>query len=332
MMDAFLQTCGVLPALEMEVEPGGAVPAVRYSLPQPFAIVGRHPAADVQLDADGIRPRHLYFQAIEGRVACVNVSQSASFLLNGKEVKSFCWLPVQHSVQIGSKRIKLLNYETDVDGEQILDNPLARGSALDIFAPRLNLELTSEDVPGIRKTWPIDRLLTLIGRTERCAIQLNHEQISNVHCSLVLTTTGLWVVDLLGRGGILINDEPVRMGSLGVEDELRLGPYRLRLHETPEPGIVHWKDSDFRPLTPVDDFEIAAMNQPDLNRQGRQYPTPWLIEEEEAQIDPMESAIKEMERITSSNQEAATPIRSATSLLEDSDSSVFRIPSKTGIL
>ncbi|MFT3880633.1 MAG: FHA domain-containing protein [Gemmatales bacterium] len=158
------------------------------------------------------------------------------------------------------------------------------GSALDIFAPKIILELTNEEAPGTLKTWPIDRLLTLIGRTERCAIQLNHELISNVHCSLVLTTTGLWVVDLLGRGGILINEQPVRVGFLGLEDELRLGPFRLRLQETPEPLFIPRDESEYRPLTPAVEFEVTSASPPDVGHQARTYQTPWPEDEEQAEV------------------------------------------------
>lgn len=330
MMDVFLQACGVLPALELEVEAVGTVPAVRYSLRQPFALVGRHPDADVHLEAEGVRPRHLYFQAIEGRIACINVSQSASFLFQGKEVESFCWLPSQHPVQIGGRRIKLLRDETESDSKQTLDNPLARGSAFDIFAPHLTLELTNVEAPGTRTTWPIDRLLTLIGRTERCALQLNHELISNVHCSLVLTTAGLWVVDLLGRGGILINEEPVRMGYLGMEDELQLGPFRLRLQETSESVHIPWDDSDFRELPTPDELEIDASDHPDSDFLERTFHTPWPEDEEQAQVK--ETAIVQQGTLPllSMSSDPPTPVRSAISLLETSDSSVFRIPTKTG--
>lgn len=417
MMDVFLQACGVHPALELEVEAAGTVPAVRYCLRQPFAIIGRHPAADVHLDADGMRPRHVYFQAVEGRIACINVSQSASFLADGKEVESFCWLAPSQVVQVGSKRVKLLPFEAAVDLKQTLSDPLAAGSALDIFAPKITLELTNEEAPGTLKTWPIDRLLTLIGRTERCAIQLNHELISNVHCSLVLTTSGLWVVDLLGRGGILINEQQVRVGFLGMEDELRLGPYRLRLQEKPVSIFIPKDESDFRPLTPAGEFELAAPAHPDSTHQVRTYHTPWPEDQEQAQVleelmdqfqnmqgpmfaqhqhilsrmietfsqlqgDQKEAVKNELHRLRSITKEvesiqqkkkpveaeeqgmvpespasphemdacrmspvmekepeqtsetAATspPLRSASTLLKNSDTSVFRIPSKKGNL
>lgn len=409
MMDAFLQACGIEPALELEVESTGTVLPVRYCLRQPFAIVGRHPAAEVQLDADGVRPRHLYFQAIEGRIACINVSQISSFLNQDKEINSFCWLPIKDDVKIGSRRIKLLAYETECDVTQTLSDPLAPGSALDIFAPKITLELTNEEAPGTAKTWLIDRLLTLIGRTERCVIQLNHELISNVHCSLVLTTAGLWVVDLLGRGGILINEQPVRVGYLGVEDELRLGPYRLRLQQKPEPFIIPTDESAYRELTPVGEFEMMVMSQPDRPQPVRTYQTPWPDDGEQAQVleelldqfqnmqgpmfaqnqhilsriiesfhqlrseqkeevrkmmQQLRSITKEVELVqqrkaTGATEEkrpnakpsattpgtaapepayvpvvdgSPTPVRLASSLLENSDSSVFRIRTKTGKL
>jgi hypothetical protein len=284
MMDAFLQACGVHPALELEVEAAGSVPAVRYCLRQPFAIIGRHPAADLYLDADGMRPRHVYLQAIEGRIACINVSQTASFSFQEKEIESFSWLTAGQSVQLGSKRVKLLPFESIVDLKHPLTDPLAPGSALDIYAPKITLELSNEEAPGTLKTWPIDRLLTLIGRTERCVIQLNHELISNVHCSLVLTTSGLWVVDLLGRGGILINEQPVRVGFLGMEDELHLGPYRLRLQEKPAPLFIPRDESEYRPLTPASEFDLTVSAQPDSAPHVRTYHTPWPEDHEQAQV------------------------------------------------
>lgn len=284
MMDAFLQACGVDPALELEVEAVGTAPAVRYCLRQPFAILGRHPAADLYLDTDGLRPRHVYLQAIEGRIACINVSQTAAFHANDREIDSFCWLMPQQVLQVGTKRVKLLSFDNVVDQKFEIRDPLESGSALDIYAPKIVLEITNEETPGTLKTWSTDRLLTLIGRTERCAIQLHHDLISNVHCSLVLTTTGLWVVDLLGRGGILLNEQPVRVGYLGLEDELRLGPYRLRLQDKPVPLFIPKNESDYRPLTPAGEFELLSTNHPESHQQIRAYHTPWPEDKEQAQV------------------------------------------------
>jgi len=283
-MDAFLQACGVSPALELEVEVAGPASVIRYCLRQPFVILGRHPLADIRLDADGVRPRHLYFQAIEGRVACINVAHSASFVADDHEIVSFSWLPIGQSVEIGTRRIRLLSYESTADLDSGLSDPFTVGSAFDIFAPRMTLELMNEEIPGERQSWPIDRLVTLVGRTSRCDIQLNHEMVSNVHCSLVLTAAGLWVVDLLGRDGILINERPVRAGCLGMEDELRIGPYRLRLQEIPIPRVYPKDENDYHPLTPISEFDFGIFNHPDSNHELAEYSRSWSEEGERKQL------------------------------------------------
>lgn len=411
MMAAFLHACGVHPGLELEVEATSKVRAVRYSLRQPFAIVGRHPAADVYLDSDGIRPRHIYFQAIEGRIACVNVSQTGTIQTSEAEVETFCWLKPGDSVHFGHRSLRLIQDEetVTVPGSAILD-PLAIGSAWEIFGPRITLEITNELVSRTPKLWLVDRLLTLVGRTSRCALQLMDDAISNVHCSLVLTTTGLWVVDLLGRGGIVINEQPVRFGQLGLEDELRLGPYRIRLQEIPVAFRIPDEEKAFRPLTPASDFQIQPAVEPGSHHQIRMYHTPWPNDAEHAdvleelidklqdmkgpmftqhqniitrmietyetlgaeqrevvkrELDRLNSLQDEMEIIqqledavhsagsnvvpTESQQEASQQLvtsddihldklensgsfRSATSLLQESDTSVFRMPKKVGDL
>lgn len=291
MMEAFLQACGVDPALELEVESSTSARSIRYCLRQPFAIIGRHPAADVYLDADGIRPRHVYLQALEGRIACINVSQISSFASEDHEVEDFCWLPKERVIQIGSKHIKVL----DDGGEQAaatatISNPLQSGSAWEVFGPRIALELHNDEVPGSLETWVIDRVITLVGRAARCAIQLSDENISNVHCSLVLTNSGLWVVDLLGRDGILINERPVRAGLLGIDDELRLGPFRIRWQEPAKWLEIPTEDSAFVPLTPASDFDLTvavpARGEAATDSQGqvRSYHTPWPQDADQANL------------------------------------------------
>ncbi|MEZ6067949.1 MAG: FHA domain-containing protein [Planctomycetaceae bacterium] len=64
------------------------------------------------------------------------------------------------------------------------------------------------------------------------------ETVSKVHCSLVLLPSGLWVVDLLGKGGTLVNDEPVRHRRLKEGDELHVGRYRMQVHYESPPAML----------------------------------------------------------------------------------------------
>lgn len=274
MMDAFLQACGVQTALELEVNASGKVRSTRYCLRQPFAIIGRHPASDVYLDSDGVRPRHIYFQAIEGRIACINVSQTGSLQADDTPIEPFCWLKDNDSVYFGTRSIKLIHDDKEVVQRSDIIDPMAPGSAWDIFAPRITLEITYQGSQET-KIWLVDRLLTLIGRTPRCAIQLHDEVISNVHCSLVLTTAGLWVVDLLGRGGLIINEQPVRVALLGPDDDLRVGPFQIQLHEAPPEYHFTQEEKEFHPITPAAEFDVPSASETESQHEVRRYHTPW---------------------------------------------------------
>ena len=53
--------------------------------------------------------------------------------------------------------------------------------------------------------------------------------VSPIHCALLQTPAGLWVVDLLGRQGIAVNGTAVRWARLEDADELRIGPFLIRV-------------------------------------------------------------------------------------------------------
>ncbi len=67
-MKSFLNACGFREALRIVVEgPRGGAGEPR-TLPQPFAVIGRDNRADVILDDERVSRRHVYLQAVAGRV------------------------------------------------------------------------------------------------------------------------------------------------------------------------------------------------------------------------------------------------------------------------
>jgi hypothetical protein len=71
--------------------------------------------------------------------------------------------------------------------------------------------------------------MSLVGSKSGCKFRLADPSVSAVHCSLLRTPEGLWVVDLLGRGGITVNDVLVRFALLADNDVLRVGRYQIRI-------------------------------------------------------------------------------------------------------
>jgi hypothetical protein len=92
--------------------------------------------------------------------------------------------------------------------------------------PPLSLEF-----PGMSKRppWRVSRVLTLFGRASGCRLRLASQAVSRVHGSLVYTPEGLGAIDLLGRGGIFVNGQPVRWAWIEDGDWLEVGPFRFRV-------------------------------------------------------------------------------------------------------
>ena len=159
----FCMRVGCIPVLELEVQATSKMRAVRYSLRQPFAIVGRHPAADVYLDSDGIRPlQRPTFRPSKAASPASTSRRLAPSRCSEAEVENFCWLNPHDSVHFGNLVLKLIQEEDDgraylPKGQPILD-PLAVGSAWEIYGPRITLEILNEEEGTTRKTWLVDRL------------------------------------------------------------------------------------------------------------------------------------------------------------------------------
>lgn len=196
----------------------------------PFALIGRGPGNDVRLEEQTVSFRHAYLQAIGPRVACIDLHSVGGIKYQGAPFSG--WLTPQHVFQIGSSKLQLCGSHW-AEEDPTLRPPLdfrPRDEQRPEYGPIPTVELELLNTPHQGMKWPINRVITLIGRDERCRITVEDDRISRVQCSLLLLPTGLWAVDLLGKGGILINGESCRCGLLTPGTELTIGPYKLAAH------------------------------------------------------------------------------------------------------
>jgi hypothetical protein len=80
----------------------------------------------------------------------------------------------------------------------------------------------------------------LIGSGRSCDLWLRDDSVSSTHASLVSTPRGVWILDLLGRNGVWIDDRPAYWKQIHDGSELQIGRFRFRVrfvleHEAP-PG------------------------------------------------------------------------------------------------
>jgi len=234
-LEQFLRACLAPARLELQATGPNGEQVAQFSAAQPFALIGRDPANDVNLDDAQISQRHAYVQVIGGRLFCVDLGSRTGIICDGVHGTSG-WLNPGQVLKIGPFSIR---FAADLAGSPaaapVAVNPLeARGTD-----PQLLPAMALEFANGLTKQsrWRINRILTLAGRATGCKLQLADVTVSRYHCALIATPQGLWAVDLLGKDGTRVNGERVRWAQLEDGDRLQIGRFLIRVwREGPAPG------------------------------------------------------------------------------------------------
>ncbi len=197
----------------------------------PVALVGRSAGCDLHLREKSISYRHAYLQVIAGALFCADLdSRSGVCWKTGRQRSG--WLTPSRPARIGSYVI--LPSGDAVSGVPVSPAALSSFNPLDVYQgqfgalPQVELEFLKQ---GIRTSvLPVRRVLTFVGRSPRCKIQLEDKRVSRFHCSLFLCPDGLYVIDLLGQGGTYVDGAPVGCSRLDDGCVLKVGPYRMRVN------------------------------------------------------------------------------------------------------
>ncbi len=224
-MQQFLKACGATQPFRLEVTHLPSGEAVRWTFPQPFVVIGRDGSADLPLDDAAVSRRHAYLQVLDGRVFCVDLaSRSGVRWPDGPRPSG--WLDPEAGVEIGPYRIRLAGSLADgVPSGALPEDPLTTSPSPGQGLPEVELEFRADTARA--KTWLMNRRLALVGRSPSCKVQLANDAVSRVHCGLVRTADGVWVVDLLGRGGVAVNETPCRAALLSDGDRLGVAHFRI---------------------------------------------------------------------------------------------------------
>jgi pSer/pThr/pTyr-binding forkhead associated (FHA) protein len=234
-MKSFLAACGIEDSFQFAVENQDATESRLRLLYQPFAVIGRDLRADVVLDHADVSRRHVYLQVIEGRVFWIDL-ESRTGTRGEREFERFGWLEGGRTLFIGPYVIR--RFMGDSQAAEKLrradlrrDTPLVARPATQAIQSEVALEFLNGPSQAMLK--PVHRVLSLIGSASGCKFRLTDSSVSRFHGSLLQTSAGLWIVDLLGQRGISINDVPVRCSRLVDGDIVRIGRYQIRIRYHP---------------------------------------------------------------------------------------------------
>ena len=214
-MNQFLEACRASGPLLLGVESPGDGDGETRAFDLPFVIVGRDPRSDLQLDAPDVSDRHAYFQLVGGQLVCVDLGSRIGVYHGGK-CRRISYVERDQAVRIGPYRIRLRGGDAP---------PEAHPDGDDDRSPP-TLVLSHRSVRSSRCPLPVG--LSLVGSAADCAVRLIDPSVSNYHCSLIRTPRGVWLVDLLGQGGVRVNGQEVGYARLYDGDAVEVGHSVLR--------------------------------------------------------------------------------------------------------
>lgn len=214
MTNPFLHACGATGPLLLNTESPGVAGGETRAYDLPFVLAGGDHRSDLRLSHPEVSDRHAYLQLVDGQLLYIDLGSRSGVYQGGKRQR-LGYLERDQAVRIGPFRVRLIG--GDSGGATPVEAP----------CPPLLLDLSHRSVRHTRCDLP--RGLALIGNAADCQIRLVDPSVSNYHCSLVRTTEGVWVVDLLGQGGVRVNGQEVAYAQLHEGDALQIGHSVIRL-------------------------------------------------------------------------------------------------------
>ena len=249
-----------------------------FVLEKPYAVLGRSPDSDIRLTDADVSFRHAYLQLVNGRLLCVDLASSTGTYF-GERARHSAWLDAGVTASIGPYVLHCLGDQQDVFGEaepskqtpqsdrphltisnlSQPDEPCDRPAHL----PNVSLVFLNARRESSRKrVRRITRPVTLVGGSRVCKLTLADKTVSRVHCSFVLTPQGLWIVDLLGRGGTKVDGDLIEHRRLDDGSEISVGRFRFRVRydaqESPQTSAVATPSLSAFPSSPTDEVDCGS--------------------------------------------------------------------------
>ena len=237
----FYRDCGYTAHYELGVTNLRTKELQIIPLTKPNCLIGRNRACDVTLLHRDISFRHCYLQVFGDRVLVSDLGSRVGTRWDG-ERRKFGWLRPGRSIQLACYSLKLMKGHESYPSTT--DSTLSVNDVLEDYHdyPQASLELLSHKTYSrTGKLIMIDPGVTFIGRSRTPKIRLKHDSVSHIHAACVLTMGGLWIVDLLGRGGTLVNGTPVEYARLQWKDVVNIGAFHMMVDygiSQPVRGII----------------------------------------------------------------------------------------------
>jgi len=209
---SFFEECGGHKPISLVIYQTVTHSATIYTATQPSLTVGSSPDCDIHLDHPEISYRHALIQLIEGNLRCIDLASRQGLSWQGT-VRNAGWISAESPVSLGP-------FTIGFHGDHSAD-PSPTPDNLQPPLPSLNVKFHDE-VEVQHNNLETDKII-LIGHSSTCGIRVNDPSVSKVHAALVRNHTGVWIVDLIGRGGVLVDGTPTQSIKLIENSLIQIG-------------------------------------------------------------------------------------------------------------
>jgi len=242
--------CGGRPATTLRFLFSDA-PPVTVVMDRPNFLIGSAPNCDLVFSHVEIHPHHALLQWINGSLFYCDLTSQTSDgqtsdgqtsngqTSNGPNSPGGARPQSAEGVWVRHEPVCVGPYQLLVEADEMSpppeDSPLVRSPRLANELPQIALQF--QGVAQSENQWPVDRILTVIGRGSQCRLRLNHESIPQVLSCLLRTPTSCWLIDIAGAGTTAVNGRPVTLSPIDIGDILRLGTFPVDVIATAFPQI-----------------------------------------------------------------------------------------------
>jgi pSer/pThr/pTyr-binding forkhead associated (FHA) protein len=225
--DPFSSACGLTGPLELEVS-SPQQQRQRYTFDQPWLVLGRDGRLPLPLHDAAISRRHVYLQVLGGRLLAVDLESRTGLGVAGARSLS-AWIDPGQPLTVGPFEVGrgagtgLVPAPWSAPGDPLEDPPPEN-----LPLPRASFDILLEGDRVAR--WRLNRVLALVGGSTRCRVRLRGPEVAPIHCGLVATPNGVWVIDLCTATGTRLHGAPLQAARLEEGDTLEIANYSLRLN------------------------------------------------------------------------------------------------------
>lgn len=211
---------------------------------RPYAVLGRHPKADLVVDREGVADHHVFLFLDSRGLFGVDLRTDRGTRFAGTDAEA-SWLGSGDLIEVDDTTIEVIQLRVNgsvVSGPLSNDDPLG---LIDSGSNNRHADLTLQllDVPNAN--WSIGSSLVFLGRGLACAVRLTDEQIGATHSAILRHGSAVYLVNFPGETS-RINDCAVPSAMrLSESDVLSIGHDSLlvQTHEpTSPPEPAHFEN------------------------------------------------------------------------------------------